>query len=243
MVLPCAMISVDITVPSVGYSLPNDEATGVACLIYLNLKSVKFNLRRLPSAYFASPDGLLPVSNISGNLVSGFLSMVFTLKTFKDDSAVQEDPKALEVKNTHHVFFFWVADLLRNLTLYLTWVEPNGERLTKEHFVSIFPWPLGNFYFNRQKKMTMKFLNSTGWASDDLGDILKRFDGACKHISSLLADGPFIFNRKKAGKTDCILAAYFSVFTTNSRYFAVLAPIISKYPSLTKLAVSLESLN
>lgn len=235
------MLVVDIVSPPGNYVLPNDEATTAACLTYLVSKSITFNIRHLKNAYFASPDGLLPLSNICGNLVSGFMSLVFTLKAFSRKSDVELDAKVLETKNTHHIFFFWVADVLRNVTLYLTWVEPNGQRHTRSHFNSIHPWPLSDYYFNRQKKQIMKFLTSANWASEDLGDILNRFDTTCKHVSCMLADGPFVFNRKKAGKMDCLLAAYFNTFSTNAKYFSLLAPIISKYPSLTKLVASVRA--
>ncbi|VDM22556.1 unnamed protein product [Hydatigera taeniaeformis] len=235
------MLEVNIVSPPSDYVLPNDEATAAACLTYLVLKSIPFNIRYLKNAYFASPDGILPLSNICGNLVSGFMSMVFTLKTFKRKVDVELDREVLEIKNTRHIFFFWVADILRNVALYLTWMEPNGQRHTRAHFTSIHPWPLGDYYFNRQRTLIMKFLTAANWASDDLGDILNRFDSACKHISCMLTDGPFVFNRKKAGKVDCLLAAYFKTFSTNAKYFALLAPIISKYPSLKKLATSVRS--
>ncbi|KAH9286677.1 Metaxin-2 [Echinococcus granulosus] len=237
------MLEVDIASPPDNYALPNDEATTAACLTYFLLKSIPFKVRYLRDAYFASPDGLLPLSNICGNLVSGFMSMVFTLKTFNGKNEVELDAKVLEMKNTHHIFFFWVADTLRNLTLYLTWVEPNGERHTRDRFNSMYPWPLGDYYCNRQKKLILKFLTSADWASDGLGDVLKRFDTTCKHISCMITDGPFVFNRKKCGKVDCLIAAYFNTFSTNAKYFAPLTPIISKYPSLTKLATSVRSLH
>lgn len=240
---PDEMRFVDIISTSEDHSLPNDEATLSACLKYLKLKSIPYQIRYSRNAYFASPDGLLPVSNISGNLVSGYMSMVFSLKAFKEDTKVETDAKLLEQKNTHHIFFFWIADVLRNLTLYLTWIESNGERCTRNYFTTIYPWPLGKYYFNRQKKLILKFLNSCGWASEDTGEILNRFDAACKNISSVLTEGIYIFNRSKAGKVDCLIAAYFRTFSAYPKYFSCLAPIISKYPSITNLAAMVGALS
>ncbi|KAM7541285.1 hypothetical protein Aperf_G00000031754 [Anoplocephala perfoliata] len=227
---------VDVVSAPVDRSLPNDEATLSACVKYLKLKSIYYQIRYSRNAYFASSDGLLPVSNIRGNLVSGYMSMVFSLKTFKEDVKIKTDPKLLEQKNTRHIFFFWAADVLRNLTLYLTWIESNGERCTRNYFSTMYPWPLNAYYFSRQKKLTLKFLTSCGWASEDTGEILNRFDAACKNISSALTEGPYIFNRSKPGKVDCLVAAYFQTFSAYPKYFSCLAPIISKYPSITNLA-------
>ncbi len=235
------MQSIDIICSSGNEILPNDKATTDACLSYLKLKKIGHVVRSLRNAGSASPDGLLPVSNINGHLVSGFMTMCYTYKTLTKKTEVDMDPVVLETKNMHHIFFSWMCDVLRNLTMYLTWVEPTGERRTLDMFGKMYPWPLSRLYFERQKKLSLKFLTAIGLASEECADVLKRFDDACKHIVSMLSDGPFMFGRKKAGKIDCLLAAYVNLFLTNPDYFSLLTPTLAKYPSLSKHAATVHS--
>lgn len=221
-------------------ALPNDKATTDACISYMQLKSIPFKLDKRSNAFSISTDGLLPVSNLNGRLVTGFMSICYSLKMIKKKE-LNLEPCALEAKNMHHIFFFWASDSLRNLTLYLTWIEPAGKRQTLRMFNQMFPWPLSKLCFERQNKSALKYLTAVGWATEECGDILKRFDDACKHMTCMLGIGPFMFGRQKSGKIDCLVASYINVFLTRLDYFSILSPILSNYPSLTQLATSVHT--
>nr|VZI24746.1 unnamed protein product [Spirometra erinaceieuropaei] len=221
-------------------SLPNDVATTDACTTYLKLKGISVFCQELPNAYSVSPDGLLPVLNIHGRLVSGFMSMCLAIKATKKNPNLELKPEVLQTKNSHHVFFFWLSDALRNIALYFSWVNPSGVQQTKHTLQKAFPWPVCNITFNRQKMAYEKYMEAIGWLSRGPGEIVEEFDRVCSKVTKVLANDTFVFERKKPGKIDCLLCSYLVTFEKYPVFFSPLLGVISKYPALRQLVTLLD---
>ncbi|VDN13963.1 unnamed protein product [Dibothriocephalus latus] len=228
-----------VSTPS-GDSLPNDEATTNACKTYLKLKGISFLCQELSNAYTISPDGLLPVLNIHGRLVSGFMSMCLAIKETKKNPNLELKPEVLQTKNCHHVFFFWLSDALRNIALYFTWVNPSGIQHTKNKLQKAFPWPICNVMFNRQKLAYEKYMGAIGWLSREPGEIIEEFDRVCSNVTKVLTNDHFVFDRTKPGKIDCLLCSYLMMFEKYHVLFSPLISVLSKYPALRQLVTLLE---
>uniref|UniRef100_A0A0X3P3M4 Metaxin-2 n=1 Tax=Schistocephalus solidus TaxID=70667 RepID=A0A0X3P3M4_SCHSO len=222
------------------FSLPNDIATTEACRTYLKLKGISVSCRELPNAYAVSPDGLLPVLNIHGRLVSGFMSMCLAIKATKKNPNLELKSEILQAKNSHHVFFFWLSDALRNIAIYFSWVNPSGLQRTKYILQKAFPWPVCNIIFNRQKLAYEKYMEAIGWLSRETGEIVEEFDRVCSKVSKVLTNDHFVFERKKPGKIDCILCSYFVTFEKYPIFFSPLLGVMSNYPALRQLVTLLE---
>ncbi|VDL89790.1 unnamed protein product [Schistocephalus solidus] len=134
--------------------------------------------------------------------------MCLAIKATKKNPNLELKSEILQAKNSHHVFFFWLSDALRNIAIYFSWVNPSGLQRTKYILQKAFPWPVCKIIFNRQKLAYEKYMEAIGWLSRETGEIVEEFDRVCSKVSKMVEFCVTLFEEKALSKTKVRVASW-----------------------------------
>ncbi|KAL3310194.1 Sideroflexin-1 [Cichlidogyrus casuarinus] len=185
-----------------------------------------------------SPDGMIPVAIIDGSVITGLNALILRIKNLINSGDFIEDINVLSEVTAGNVFFSWLAENLRNISLYLTWLNNSEE--TRKIYEKRHAFPVSAALRYIDKRAYTSYLKSIDWNSKSINSILKIFEGICVAIAERIGTGEYILGRDKPGKCDSLLYGYWKVFKEFGNYFSSLHDTMSKYPSIEQLFVNMQ---